>query len=376
MSAAVPDALAPPPGEPRFPALDGMRALAALSVLVFHAGAASFYNPHGTFGGLTARGDAGVTIFFLLSGFLLYRPFVAARLQGRDGPSTARFYRRRALRILPAYWLALVVLSLWPGLSGDPLSAGGWRYFLFLQNLSPDTVQQGIGPAWTLCVEVSFYLLLPWYALAVGRRLAGRADADAVRAELVVLGVLFAASLAVRAWAQQDGGRTAIVLLFTLPTFITWFACGMALAVLSAAQTRVRVTPAASWAAAGGAYLVLAYVVGLPRGFLEPVSAGRALVEHVGYAVVAALLLAPAVFCGTSATVRGLLANRLATWLGLISYGIYLYHLPLIVEAAPGGMARLLVLGGGAAIACATVSYVALERPVLRLKERRPRRTG
>lgn len=375
MSSAVPDALAPPPGEPRFPALDGMRALAALSVLVFHAGAVSFYNSTGTAGGLTARGDAGVTIFFLLSGFLLYRPFVAARMQGRAGPAPARFYRRRLLRIVPAYWLALTALSLWPGLAGDPLSGDWWRYYLFLQNLSPDTVQQGIGPAWTLCVEVSFYALIPLYAALAARLLGGRRDA--VRLELAVLALLFAASLGLRAWATHDAGRTAIVLLFTLPTFVTWFAAGMALAVLSAAGARFRARPALCWGAAAAVYVALAYALGLPRGFLDgAVTTPRALAEHVGYALVAALLLAPAVFSGDTPVVRRVAANRVATWLGLVSYGIYLYHLPLILEIAPGQMRRLLVVGGGVAIACAAVSYVVLERPVLRLKERPWRRTG
>jgi peptidoglycan/LPS O-acetylase OafA/YrhL len=375
MTREAPDALRPPPGEPRFPALDGMRALAALSVLVFHAGAVSFYNAEGALGGLTARGDAGVTVFFLLSGFLLYRPFVAARLQGRAGPPAARFLRRRVLRIVPAYWLALVALSIWPGLAGDPLSGGDWwRYAFFLQNLSLDTVNQGIGPAWTLCVELSFYLLLPLYAAGAARLLAGRRDP--VRAELALLAAAFAASLALRGVLLHDGGRTALTALFTLPVFVTWFAVGMALAVLSAERPERRVSPVACWAAALGVLLLLAYAAGLPRGFLAPLSTGRALLEHAGYALLAVLVLLPAVFSGRAALVRRVAANPVAAWLGLVSYGIYLYHLPLLAELAPRSFPALLVLGGGAALACAAVSYHGLEAPVLRLKEPRARRTG
>ena len=86
MTAAVPQqpappepALAPPPGNPRFPLFDGLRAVAVLSVLVGYAAGVTAFNADNPLGVLTARLDVGVTIFFLLSGFLLYRPFVAAR---------------------------------------------------------------------------------------------------------------------------------------------------------------------------------------------------------------------------------------------------------------------------------------------------------
>lgn len=369
MTDRVPDALAPPPGEPRFPALDGMRALAALSVLVFHAAASSFYNTGHGLGALTARADLGVTIFFLLSGFLLYRPFVAARLRGAPGPSARRFYRRRLLRVVPAYWAALVALSIWPGLAQDPLAHGDWwRCVLLVQNLSPRTVQLGIGPAWTLAVEMSFYALLPLYAVVLARRRPGP------RAELALLAALFVVSLAVRVWAEHDGGGTAVVLLFTLPGFGTWFAAGMALAVLSAYAPARRVRPLPWWAAAVAGYLVLAYAAGLPTLLNRP-SPGQAIGQHLAYLGVAVLVFVPAVFAGDARLVRALAAGRVATWLGLVSYGLYLYHQPLLLAAAPGSMSSLLARGGGAALVAATVSYLALERPLLRLKERPAVRT-
>src|SRR4051794_6890563 len=100
----------------RIASLDGVRGLAALAVLTFHVqqfGGGHIPGISAILGSL----NSGVVIFFVLSGFLLYRPFVRAR---RDGtrPAVGRYFRHRAIRIVPAYWLALVVLSAWPGLPG------------------------------------------------------------------------------------------------------------------------------------------------------------------------------------------------------------------------------------------------------------------
>ncbi len=340
----------------RFPALDGLRAIAALSVVAFHAGAASQFNEHGSLGGLTSRGDAGVALFFLLSGFLLYRPFKTAQLE------LVGFYWRRLLRIVPAYWLALVVLSIYPGLAAGPWDGDWWKYLLFLQNLWTDTVQGGIGPAWTLCVEMSFYLLLPAYARALSRA--------SVRTELTVLGAIFAASLLVRWWALEHPDGT---LYFTLPAFGTWFSLGMGLAVWQSAGRPLPGPTSAWWSAAALLFVLIAYALDLPRGVFQPTTTGRALAEHVGYGVVALLLLIPAV----RDDAPRLLQRRPLAWLGLVSYGIYLYHAPLVAEAGPGSMFRVVALGAGGAILCAAVSFYALERPVLSLKARRPRaRTG
>src|SRR3954468_20104855 len=114
---AAPDALRPPPGNPRFPLVDGLRAFAAIAVVITHTGFLSTFNAHGLAGEVTARLDVGVTLFFIISGFLLYRPFVAARLEHRPAPRIPVYARRRVLRIVPAYWLALTVLAIWPGLA-------------------------------------------------------------------------------------------------------------------------------------------------------------------------------------------------------------------------------------------------------------------
>jgi peptidoglycan/LPS O-acetylase OafA/YrhL len=83
-------------------------------------------------GDYTARLDIGVTVFFLISGFLLYRPFVLARFHEAQPVRGRDFARRRLLRIVPAYWLALTVLAIYPGLVGI-WTHDWWIYYGFLQ---------------------------------------------------------------------------------------------------------------------------------------------------------------------------------------------------------------------------------------------------
>ena len=94
---------------------DGLRAIAALLVVVVHVGAASGFTFRSSLGQYTSRGEIGVSVFFLISGFLLYRPFAAAALAGRPGPNVRSYLVRRALRIVPLYWVALVVTYLFTG---------------------------------------------------------------------------------------------------------------------------------------------------------------------------------------------------------------------------------------------------------------------
>ena len=87
----------------RLPALDALRAVGAAAVIGTHVGFSTGAISRFEWGGLLARLDVGVAIFFVLSGFLLFRPFAAAVATGADRPSVRRYLWRRALRILPAY---------------------------------------------------------------------------------------------------------------------------------------------------------------------------------------------------------------------------------------------------------------------------------
>ncbi len=162
----VPAAVAPPPGNPRFPLFDSLRAIAALCVFVAHTAVVS--EKAGSFEDYAPEvAKLGVCIFFLISGFLLYRPFVAARWAGTEPPAVRDYARRRLLRIVPAYWFALaaVVVFFEVGVTPD----NWWIFPAFGQIYQQKTFDLGISPAWTLCVEMTFYALLPIYALLVAR---------------------------------------------------------------------------------------------------------------------------------------------------------------------------------------------------------------
>jgi peptidoglycan/LPS O-acetylase OafA/YrhL len=356
-------------------------------VLVYHAGYFSRANEGES--GLSpylARLNVGVAVFFVISGFLLYRPLLAARL-GDGPPIRLRDYgRRRILRIVPAYWVALTLLAVYPGLPG--LFGGrSWAYYAFAQDYSAHTVIYGIGPAWSLGCEVMFYALLPFLSVA----LAGLAGLTGRRVwwplELAVLGGLALASAGWRAYVHAHPAIPSA----TFASTFAWFAAGMLLALTSVTWHRHPNGPLrrlarhawAGWLLAAVAYVVLCRGLGLSGGFvlLARQSTAQDLGVYALSAVVALGLALPAAFESTPRSVVGrVLAWPAMSWLGLVSYGIYLYHYPVADHLSggvtSGGRATLKFLWlapatAGIAIAAGALSYYVVERPALRFKDRR-----
>ncbi len=294
----APDVVKPPPGNPRFPLFDSLRGLAALAIVLTHVGLGSGANYNAAYGALLARLDIGVTLFFVLSGFLLYRPFVAARLEDRPALRLRDYARRRVLRIVPAYWLALTVLAIWPGLT---FTGPRWVYYGFLQNYDFLWVLGGLGQAWSLAVEASFYVLLPFYALALGALTRRFAPRRTLAVEVTVLGALSVGSLVLR-WYIHHTSHSQVLLFTILCTFF-WFALGMGLAVASAAwhdrESRpgviglVERAPSLWWAAALGLFAVMSWGYGLPRGLSGTTSGVQYLGEHLTYGAVVVPARAP-----------------------------------------------------------------------------------
>jgi peptidoglycan/LPS O-acetylase OafA/YrhL len=382
----VQDAVAPPPGNPRFPLFDSLRAIAALSVLLFHLGGLSHANDTSWWGAVTARLAIGVPIFFVISGFLLYRPFVTGRLGLAPRVVTRDYFRRRALRIIPAYWFALLLLGTFPGLP-DLWTHDWWRYFLFAQSYSVRTVINGISPAWSLTAEVGFYLVLPAYAAFAGR-LWGRGR-NGLRHELLLLGVCAISAIALRTYIESSG--RGLFLAFTLPGNADWFVGGMTLALLSAVGVSHRRAfrwavnrPSITWLVAGGLFAVSCFALGLPRastqsGIPNHYTSLQWLAEHVLYGVIAVAFVAPAASLRSRTFVSRILSLPPLPWLGLISYGIFLWHVPVMTYLCfqhpaystwlpfPATQDKL-VVALAVTIAGAAVSYYLVERPFLRLK--------
>ncbi len=394
--ADVAPAVAPPPGNPRFPLVDGCRALAVLSILVYHVSFATQANMKPTIGPLLSRLHVGVAIFFVISGFLLYRPFLAAR-RGQGPPiGTGGYLRRRLLRIVPAYWVALTLLAIWPGLPGV-FTADWWKYYGFLQVYSNTTYLQGIGPTWSLATEMAFYLVLPVFALVAARLTRGARLAVWLRRELALLGLLYLGAVAFRAWSLRNGAPLGLP-PGTLPGTFDWFAIGMTLAVASVALDETSREPRttllqghwslAAWAGAAGLLALLVWGIGLPT--VSPftptfhLSQAQYFAEHLLMGLVAVLVVMPAVLGDlTGGAVRALLRSRPAAYLGLISYGIFLWHGPIVQELDKRGVAdwvpsrptlTLAFVTLAVVVPIATLSYHLVEKPFLRLKYGRPRR--
>ena len=171
-------------------------------------------------------------IFFLDLRISALPPVRGCPLARHQSPAVRDFARRRLLRIVPAYWFALAVVVVFFEVGVTP--DNWWIFPAFGQIYQQKTFDLGISPAWTLCVEMTFYALLPIYAFLVARLSPKKVS---VWADAVPLVVLAGASLAFHAvYLDKSNHKIAS----TLPGTFYWFALGMGLAVASV------------WAAHGG----------------------------------------------------------------------------------------------------------------------------
>ncbi|WP_068188441.1 acyltransferase [Mycobacterium sp. UM_CSW] len=347
------------------PAVEGMRACAAMGVVVTHV---AFQTGHssGAAGRLFGRFDLAVAVFFALSGFLLWRAHAAAARGLGPRPRTGHYLRSRAVRIMPAYLVAVVViLTLLP--DADHASPTVWLANLTLTQIYvPLTLTGGLTQMWSLSVEVSFYLALPVVAL-LARRLPVGARVPAI------------AALAALSWAwgwvpvffgHSDPGTNP---LNWPPAFFSWFAAGMLLAEwvhsgigLPHRFARHRIVMAV---VALLAYLLAASPLAGPEG-LVPGTAAQFAVKTAAGSVVAFALVAPLVLDRVD-TPHRLLGSTAMVTLGRWSYGLFIWHLAALAMVFPvlgtfpftGRMPSVLALTLIFGWAIAAVSYGLVESP-------------
>lgn len=380
-----------------FPGFDGLRAIAASSVLTFHL--LGLHGPtwvHGTVAEFVSRlGGQGVGIFFVISGFLLYRPFVAAAIDGTPGPVLGPFWLRRFVRIFPAYWIALTAFVYLFGVYAIHGFENFVTFYGLLENYRNGYALLGLGVAWTLVIEVSFYLALPLIDL-VARRMAGTyATAERTfRVQVAVVATLAGIALAVRAlniWVTTTAPRGAWfsphATGYSLLGYFDWFAIGMAFAVLSAFAAAGRALPKtvvalarrplASWIIALGLFTLQTRldtsVSHTAARFVFPCLIGLA----------AGFVVFPAAFGDQDqGAIRRFLRTRPMVYLGGISYGIYLWHFIFVSMSfrwvqhgvIPDSFLARVITVIGLTLLVASASFYLVERPLIAWSHRVSRR--
>jgi peptidoglycan/LPS O-acetylase OafA/YrhL len=363
------------------PAVEGMRACAAVGVVITHV---AFQTGHssGVTGRLFGRFDLAVAVFFALSGFLLWRGHAAAARDLGSRPRTGHYLRSRVVRIMPAYLVAVVViLSLLP--DADHASLTVWLANLTLTQIYvPLTLTGGLTQMWSLSVEVSFYLALPILAL-LARRIP-------VNARVPAIAALAALSWA-WGWAPWQSGHldSGINPLNWPPAFFSWFAAGMLLAEwvycpigLPHRLARRRVLMGV---VAVLAFLLAASPLAGPEGLI-PGTASQFAVKTAAGSLVAFALVAPLVLDRPD-TPHRLLGTTVMVTLGRWSYGLFVWHLAALAMVFPvigtfpftGRMPTVLVLTLVFGFAIAAVSYALVESPcreALRRWEKRRQRAA
>lgn len=393
-------------------ALDGLRAVAALSIVLFHV--MLFlqleYTPlsqaiNHTWYYLST----GVDLFFVLSGFLLFLPYARAMLDGRTAPKAREFYRRRALRILPAYYVCLAVLALaqWTTYATPVGAQNILAHIVLLHDIAPAFNRTINGPFWTLAVEWQFYIVLPLIAWAVARFSAG-SPRRMVAGVLGVIAVALAlrevdALLAIHRSALPAPAAPWIDLAQRivigsqgkyLEVFGVGMLCGLIYTMLkrrpgALTSPRVRLAGVALLGLALLVYLLFApqvyerhnailaaFYLALRPTDVEMIAGPLVLGINYG-ALTLGVLLAPR-----------LLRAPFEWWplrfVGLISYSLYLWHESIINLIYPhvqvtGSLLRVLAalaIGVFVAIPFAYVSYQLVERPFLRWRRAGGSRAG
>lgn len=313
----------------RVASLTGVRAVAALLVVGTHAAYTTGKYTHGYWGLVGSRMEIGVPIFFVLSGYLLFRPWVKSAATGGHAPSLSRYARHRVRRIMPPYLITvLFAYVLYHFREAGPNPGHTWLGLvrnvtltqIYCNGYLGKYLHQGLTQMWSLAVEASFYVILPLLSFLLLVLICRRQWQPKL-----VLGTLAGMLLISPAWLVlvhtdhwfPDGAR------LWLPTYLAWFLAGMMLTVLQ--QMGVRAYGFVAIPLAVISYFIVSTpIAGAPT--TSPATLSEALFKTCFYAVIAGLAVAPLAL-GDDGWYSRMLASRPMVWLGEISYEIFLIHL-------------------------------------------------
>jgi len=342
-------------------ALDGLRAVAALSIVAFHTllYMQFEYTPLShAIGGVWYNLASGVPLFFVLSGFLLFLPYARSMLYGKQFPSAWRFYQKRALRILPAYYVCLFVVAPFRAFSPiRPLWLNVGIHMLFLHDDFPLYNRDLNGPFWTLAVEWQFYILLPLIALGLARLVAASRSLPRLIGWLgaFIGGVELLRALDAQLMihlptnASSDTLTSGIQREFVLVTmgmqgkYLEIFAVGMLCSALYVWSVEQRQLGERLRRRLGYGVLALGVIFGVLSILDDAASAALFTPGQVWgpeillYPLITGLayggLLLGMLWAG--GWLRALFETRLLRLLGLMSFSIYLWHLPILHADIP-----------------------------------------
>ena len=371
--------------------LTGVRALAALMVMSFHLFglavprllAFNIADWQITYHWLITCSWMGANVFFVLSGFLVAIPFVR-NIEGAAVPvQIIPYLVRRIRRVVPAYWFQIVALCV---VLHFTASLPGWQaiamHFAFLQNFNQGYASALNGVYWTLPTEFGYYLLLPLFAAIA---LQFRFQMSAAWRVLSVLLIAFAIGYRVLAYdaISEEGVGKKFFTLLQLPGLIDHFAIGM---LLAGVYVRYASRISSRWADGmmlAGLLGIMAMMASLDNVYLRYWN-GHFLL-FVGYTITACfigLLVLGVAVAGSQSMSRALFANTPMLYLGVISYSLYLWHVPMqqwtmklldYFLITGDRLGWLVAISVPLSILAATISYYLIERPFL--SHRPPRRT-
>ncbi|MBG0829105.1 acyltransferase [Planomonospora sp. ID67723] len=375
-----------------FPELQGIRALAVLAVVTIHSAFAS-----GQIGYLDQPGNGvlavvlerftreSLPILFALSGFLLYRPFALATIAGAEQTYKLGSYAwRRALRIFPAYLLLAVVIMF---TLGKEQITGFWyvvRVVTMQHVYEPGGIPQGMESTWSMATEIAFYALLPLLAWAFHRLASGAATPAAkARRVLLPIGAIILIGYAFSAWSHHPSlGEYPVQGNWPIAWF-GYLAVGMALATMSAAAESdgwlapyrlIARNPLGTWAVAFGITILYCFSPMGDQGTANFPTTSVVLFNQPIDLLIVFLMLAPLTVPGVrSRFISAVLNITPLQFIGRVSYAMFLWHIPAIYLWNLWGTTNFplaLLLVHGTAFTAAVISYYAVERPALRLRNK------